>query len=147
MCYNSTPLTNQSTVTSNMIASLLVDDTLIDRIIDNVSNYLPVNGRPRETDPDRSCRYACDPNATRMRPEGDPKVIQMQTRPNDSADMPAITTYRWHRTATEQTRARADTHASYISFFYGPGRAILKGGVVDNCLPYANLTTTVLLRL
>ena len=27
-----------------------------------------------------------------------------------------------------KTRARADTHASYISFFYGSGRAILKGG-------------------
>jgi hypothetical protein len=55
--------------------------------------------------------------AIQMRPEGDPKVIQMQTRPNNSADMPAITTYRWHRTATEQTRARANMHASYISFF------------------------------
>jgi hypothetical protein len=46
----------------------------------------------------------------------------------------------------ELDNARADTHASYISF-YGSGRAILKGGVVDGCLPYANLINNVLLCL
>ena len=78
----------------------------------------------------------------------------MQTQPNNSADMPAITTYYQYRTATEQTRARANTHTSYISFFYSLGRAILKEGVVihllqqqDGYIPYANLTTTILLRL
>jgi hypothetical protein len=76
MYYYSTPLTNRSTVTSNMIVSLLVNDTLIDQIIDNVSNHLPIDGRPRETDPDTD--RAITP-AIRMRFECDPTVIRMQT--------------------------------------------------------------------
>ena len=49
--------------------------TLSIPFVDNILNYLPIDGRPQETDPDTD--RAVTP-AIRMRFECDPTVIQMQ---------------------------------------------------------------------
>jgi hypothetical protein len=63
--------------------------------------------------------------AIRMRFECDPNAIRMQTRPNDSADMPAITTRRWHRTATQPLLLRLQLNQHLA--------ALLQ--LIDSCCP------------